>query len=381
MCGVVLTTVGMGTALAQTSAQPPNPSQEIVLGQVVSRAKGLATTGREIALGSRACADAVNASGGVRGRLLRLLSVDDNGDPAMLLPRAKELLAREAIVALLTPMGRSGNGEVLPWAAVEGLAVVAPYGSGALATQAAALSSTFFLRTHPSVEALRLTTQLQTLGLTRVAVLYSDDELGRETLAAFEEALASGGQAAVALLPLRGEDAGAALKPLAEMTPSAAPQAVLLATTGAQTQAVLQALQRLFQAGRKIVPYALSSAVSQQDLQALGAAARWLVLSQVLPSPRAESLPLIKTYLAALRRAGQAAPSYPSLEGCVAVLTLVQALRRSNEPFTRAGVLKALRSAGVVDLGGWSVDLTDRQRPGSRFTDITLIGADGSWVR
>lgn len=362
-------------------AQPTSPPQEIVLGQVVSRAKGLATTGHEIALGTRACADAVNASGGIRGRSLRLLSMDDGGDPAALLPRAKELLAREAIVALLTPMGRAANGELLPWAAIEGLSVVAPYGSGALATQAAALTTSFFLRTHPSVEALRLTTQLQTLGLARIAVLYSDDELGRETLAAFEEALASGSQSAMALLPLQAEGAEAALKPLAEMAPSAAPQALLLATTGAQTQAVLQALHRLAQAGRKIVPYALSSAVSQQDLQALGAAARWLVLSQVLPSPRAESLPLIKTYLAAWRRAGQTAPSYPSLEGCVAVLTLVQALKRSNEPPTRAGVLKALRSAGVVDLGGWSVDLADRQRPGSRFTDITLVGADGAWIR
>lgn len=367
----------LACALVGAGAAAWAQSGEVVIGQVVSRADGLADIGREIALGARACAQAVNAGGGLRGRALRLVSADDGGVASAALALAKGMAERDDIVALLTPMGRGANGSLLPWATGEGLAVVAPYGAGALSSQAAALSSSFFLRTHASVEALRLATQVQTLGIERVAILYADDELGRETLAAFEEAIASTGHAAVALVPLHGQQAGEAVRALDKSSP----QAVLLATVGEQTQAVLRALEALALKGRKIVRYALSSAASQQELRSAGPAARWLVVSQVLPSPRAQALPLIKAYQAAMRAAGDAPLSYPTLEGCVAVLTLAQVLRRSGEPPTRAGVLRALRGAGVVDLGGWSVDLADRQRPGSRFTDITLVGADGGWVR
>lgn len=342
---------------AQTLAQAAEPG-DIVIGQIVSRAEGLADAGREIGIGAQACVQSVNAAGGVRGHSLRLIAQDDGGEASTALAKSRAMLARSAIVALLTPVGRATNGAVLPWAAQEGLAVIAPYGAGALSSQGAALSSTFFLRTHPSVEALRLTTQLKTLGVERVAVLYSDDELGRETLATFEEATE-------------------ALEALAKTSP----QAVLLATVGALTQAALRDLESLAREGRKIVPYALSIAASQAELRALGSAARWLVVAQVLPSLRATGIPVVKTYLDALHGVGDVAPSYPGFEGCVAVLTLAQVLRSSTEPLTRSGVIKALRRTGVVDLGGWSVDLADRQRPGSRYTDITLIGPDGRWTR
>jgi len=362
--------------LAAPFAAHGDEQDDIVIGQIVSRAGGVADVGREIGLGTQACVQWVNAGGGVRGRRLRLVSRDAGDDAAAALAEWREMVSRSAIVALLTPMGRAVNGDLLPWAAREGLAVLAPYGAGALSSQAAVLSSTFFLRTHPSVEALRITTQLQTLGIERIAVLYGDDDLGRETLAAFEEALASSGGAAAALIPLRGANAAQALDVLAKKNV----QAVLLATVGEQTQAVLRGLEPLARAGRKVAPYALSTASSQAALRALGPAAQWLVVSQVLPPLKATGVPVVRTYLEALRGTGVREPSYPSFEGCVAVLTLAQALRSSTEPPTRAGVLKALRYGGLVDLGGWSVDLADRQLPGSRYTDITIIGPDGRWM-
>jgi hypothetical protein len=34
-----------------------------------------------------------------------------------------------------------------------------------------------------------------------------------------------------------------------------------------------------------------------------------------------------------------------------------------------------------VDLGGFEIDLGDRSKSGSRFTDIVFVGADGRLVR
>lgn len=363
-------------ALGTASAHAQSAEAQVLVGQIVSTAPGMAEIGREIAAGARACAAWVNLRGGVRGRPIGVVSADDGGDPDSLLPRAKELLAKRPIVALLTPMGRAAMASFLPWASREGLAIVGPHNAGALSTQAPTLSTTFLLRTHPSVEALRLSTQLQTIGLQRIAIVYSDDEVGRETLAAFEEALASVGSSAALVLPLRRGEAGVVTRSLAD----GSTQAVLLATTGRDTQVMMRALKDHAREGRKIPAYALSGALSAQELGALGAAGQGLVMSQVLPSPESSTATLAKNYRDAVREAG-GAPTYPGLEGCVAVLTLAQAMKRNAETPTRASVLKALRSAGEIDLGGWSVDLADRQRPGSRFTDITLVGSDGKWVR
>lgn len=364
----------LGPAMAQA---PTGGEPGITVGQIVSSAPGLAEMGREMAAGAKACATWANARGGVRGLPIRLVQGDDGGDPSTLPARAREMVARHAVTALLTPMGRNGQEALLAWADKEKLAVVGPHGAGALTSQISSHPSTFVLRTHPSVEALRLSSQLQSLGVQRVAIVYSDDDMGREMLATFEEALASAGMAAGAVLPLREGAAPATARQLHV----GAPQAVLLATNGRETQALLRALQGLQAEHGRIGAYLLSGSISAQELRALGPAAQGLVVSQVLPSPESGTAALARAYREAVQESASGALSYPGLEGCVAVLTLAQALRRGNEAPTRAGVLNALRTAGEIDLGGWSVNLADRRRPGSRFTDITLVGKDGRWVR
>lgn len=48
---------------AQMLAQAAEPG-DIVIGQIVSRAEGLADAGREIGIGAQACLQSVNATGG-----------------------------------------------------------------------------------------------------------------------------------------------------------------------------------------------------------------------------------------------------------------------------------------------------------------------------
>jgi hypothetical protein len=62
-------------------------------------------------------------------------------------------------------------------------------------------------------------------------------------------------------------------------------------------------------------------------------------------------------------------------------LLLADVFRRKPMEFTRASVNTALKAAGKVGLGGFDVDLGDKSRSGSRFTDIVFVGADGRLVR
>jgi len=62
-------------------------------------------------------------------------------------------------------------------------------------------------------------------------------------------------------------------------------------------------------------------------------------------------------------------------------LMLAEVLRRKPVEPSRGGVLQALKAAGRVSIGGFEVDLGDRARPGSRFTDIVYVGANGKMYR
>ena len=103
-------------------------------------------------------------------------------------------------------------------------------------------------------------------------------------------------------------------------------------------------------------------------------------MTQVLPLPRDARLPMVASFLAAMQQV-PGERSHAELEGCVAPLLLADVLRlKPGEP-TRAAVMQALRTAGRANLGGFVIELGDRARPGSRFTDIVFVGSDGRLVR
>lgn len=353
-------------------------ARDIVVGQLLSQDPALADAARELHRGAQACAQAIDA-GSLQGRRLRIVTADDGGDPSRALERVQEMLARHHIAALLTPMGVRSNARLLPWASEAGLAVLAPFGTGAMSAQAARWPSAFFLRATPSTEALRLATQLQTVNVARVGIVYADDDLGREALILFEEALASVGMAQAVSLPLRA-GAAAPAGVVAELRRQEV-QAVLLGTVGEQTITMLRALAQ-GKASPAIAPYALSTAATPAVLAGAGPAAQGLVLSQVLPPPQASEQPVARAYREALRQQpGAGLATYTGFEGCVAVQVLAQVLRSYPDTTNRSGLLQALQRSRELDLGGWTIDLSDRQRPGSRYTDLVRIGPDGRWAR
>jgi branched-chain amino acid transport system substrate-binding protein len=90
-------------------------------------------------------------------------------------------------------------------------------------------------------------------------------------------------------------------------------------------------------------------------------------------------VPVVARYQAALPSG--AIPSYAGLQVCLDVLVLADVLRRKSVQPTKTAVLRALKQGGVVQLGGFEVDLSDRSHPGSRFVDIVMIDGAGRIAR
>lgn len=348
----------------------------IVIGQSLSLSGGSAKTGIALLRGREACATWVNRHGGVAGRPIKLVTRDDGGDPRRAESNLRDLLERERVIAFLGPMGPAINETVLPWATSSAVAVVAPFG-GEIGIRAKEWDSAFFVTANQSVEAERLASHVTVLALTRLAIVHSLDANGRAAQVALEEALAVVNVSPVAVLAVKpdGSDAASTVRSLASVNA----QAVLLATNGVSTTAMLQALSLTKGSGGLLQIYGMSSSASVADLAALGQAARGYSMTQVLPSPRDPRAVLAARFREALPDAATTA-SYVELEGCLSVLVTTEVLSRRSTEVSRAGVLRAFKTAGPVSVGGFEIDFANRTR-GSTFTDIVHIGAGGKAAR
>lgn len=353
-------------------------ADEIVLGETLSLTGPSASIAKDLLRGRQACTDYVNLHGGIRGNPLKLVTRDDRSDASQALRMDREMADKDGAVAMLGAMGPTVNTAMLQWASSVGMTIIGPYG-GDIENRLTNADTTFFLTANQSAEAERLAQHIASLGFTRVVIVHGTDNAGRAALTALEEGLGVTNVAAVAIVAVNadGSDASVAAQQIYKTNA----QAVLLATSGRTTVAIMRALAATSSSGMPLLQlYGLSSAVSQTDLLDLGAHARGFSMSQVIPLPRDARTPVVATFLAAMRTA-PGERTYAELEGCMAPLLLAEVLRRKPQDLSRAGILKTMRNAGRVDLGGFDIDLADRARRGSRFTDIVYVGSDGKISR
>ncbi|MEP6873180.1 MAG: ABC transporter substrate-binding protein, partial [Burkholderiales bacterium] len=325
-------------------------AQEIVVGQTLSLTGPSATIAQDLLRGRQACIDLINSQGGIRGRPLKLVTRDDRNDGVRAVQLAQDLVDREDAAVMLGSMGPVVNAALLKWSGTNGMAVVGPYG-GDIEIRVPDSGTAFFLTANQSAEAARLASHIASLGLTRVVVVHATDKSGRAALTALEEALGVSNVAAVALIPVNPDasDAGVAARAVVK----ASAQAVLLATSGRATVAMLKSLTTATSGGLSLMQvYGFSSAASQAELLELGAQARGFSMSQVVPLPRDTRLPMVATFQTAMRNI-KGERTYAELEGCIAPLLLADVLRRKPIDLNRAGVLRAMKAAGRVNLGGF----------------------------
>ena len=60
---------------------------------------------------------------------------------------------------------------------------------------------------------------------------------------------------------------------------------------------------------------------------------------------------------------------------------MVEGLKRAGRNPTREGLVEALEKMNDVDLGGFYVSYSPKNRAGSKFVDLTIISRDGKFLR
>ena len=189
LAGLALAALGPGTAYAQKKYDPGADDKEIKIGAIhpySGPASAYGTIGKSIG----AYFEKVNAEGGVNGRKLKLIALDDGYNPAKTVEMARKLVGEEEALIVFNPLGTPSNTAIQKYLNQKKVPQLF------VATGATKWGSPkefpWTMGWQPTYQAEgRIYAQhiLETKPNAKIGVLYQNDDYGKDYLKGFEDGL------------------------------------------------------------------------------------------------------------------------------------------------------------------------------------------------
>lgn len=323
--------------------------------------------------GSRLMFDAVNAQGGVHGRMIRYSVLDDAFEVPKAVDNTRQLLEGDKVFMIYQSTGTAQTAAILPLLREHRTLLFGPV-TGASVFRESFDPLVFHVRAGYANEASKIVSQLRHQGVTRVAVFYQEDGLGKALAAELKKASEEEKLPFVAEIKVdpRQPDFASA----AAATEKAQPQAVIVATGGTTFTSYIKAVQST---AARPAYYGFSVASVDVIKRELGDKARGIILAQIMPSLRNATIPVVAEYLSLLRaKSPGAQPSASQFEGFVHARLLVEGLRRAGRNLTTESFTKAMEDAGEISFGRFNVKYSPRNHNGSNYVELAIVDAEGS---
>ena len=322
--------------------------------------------------GSRLLFDAINASGGVHGRKISYVTLDDGFDPKRAVENTKKLLADNKVFMVFNSTGTAQTAAVLPMLKESKTVLFGPV-TGASALRENVNPYLFHVRASYAIESAKILSQLKQTGVTRVAFFYQDDGLGKALLAEVKKSSAAENLPLVA--EVKVDPASPDFAAAAATTAQANPQAVIIGTAGLTFTNYVKALQAT--AARPVL-YGFSVAVPDGIHRELKDKARGIILAQIMPSLRNNTIPVVAEYLKLhAAKSPDVPPSAEQFEGFVHARLLVEGLKRTGRELNTASFIKTMEGAGEIAFGRFTAQYSPRSHNGSNYVELAIIDADG----
>lgn len=354
--------------------------KEIVLGQSAPLSGSFRELGEAYRNGAQLYFDQVNRQGGIHGYRIKLVTLDDGYTPKRAEANTQDLIERHKALALFGYMFTSTVKSTLPLAAAAGVPYIAPYAGYEELYGRPANPVLFMTRASFGSEMEMLMRHIQTMNLSRVALVRYDSVPGTLLQKEFEEKIGAIGRspAGVATMKLNSAAAADAVAKIA----SSPPVAVVLGVSGSDAVAFIRQYGK---ASKTPVQFLARSLVGGHQLVAeLGGESRGIVMTQLAPSPFNGKTRVARDYQKALmtaKNSGQELqPGYVSFEGYIAAKVMVEGLRRAGPNPSRLALMNALESMRDWDAGDFIVNYNAVDHSGSRFVTTTVIGAGGHFI-
>jgi ABC-type branched-subunit amino acid transport system substrate-binding protein len=350
-------------------------SDKILLGQSVALSGPAAQLGIQMRNGVKAYLDHVNERGGVHGRKIELITLDDGYEPSRTVPNTKKLIEENKVFALIGYVGTPTSVPAIPVFTAAKVPFFGPF-TGAEALRVPFNRYIFHVRASYYDETDKIVEQVLSIGGKSIAVFYQDDAYGQAGLKGVELAMTKRGMKISALgtverNTIKVEDAVKTIN-------AAKPDAVVMIS---QYTSCAEFIRQMKKAGSGPTFYNVSFVGSNALANALGKDGAGVVISQVMPFPWGTAVPVVKEYQQLSAKAGNSDFNFSAIEGFIVAKVFVEGLKRAARNVTREGFIDALEKMQDVDVGGFFVSYSPKSHTGSRFVDLTIIAREGKFLR
>ncbi|SCX72575.1 ABC transporter substrate-binding protein [Variovorax sp. EL159] len=384
LAGITAAMFALSPALAQKSDSPSGTKADIVIG-VTTPFSGPYSLLGDLARGAQAQFNQINDEGGINGRKVRVIALDDELSPARALELTRQLVEQDKVLFVFGTVGTGSNAATMRYLNTNKVPQLliqtgatrfvnvknAPYtmiGMPAWETEGAAFGH-YVATSAPNA---------------KVAVLRSNDDFGTDYLAGFKRGLGDKRANLVADVTHEATD------------PTVDSQIVSLRSSGATVLAVftngkfvVQAIRKAAEIGWKptlILPVGSSStpgilrpAGVENAVGAISSS-----FSKNLYDPALAQDPYVKGYYAMLKKQIPNGDPENSLYtgGAIQAQVLAEILRRAGDNLTRENVMKQASSLKDFDFGGLLPGIKINTSPDDLrpFRQLKLMRFDGtSW--
>jgi branched-chain amino acid transport system substrate-binding protein len=347
----------------------------VVLGQSVALTGPASALGIEMRNGAKVYFDYVNAKGGVHGRKIELITLDDGYEPARTVPNTKKLIEESKVFALFGYVGTPTSSAALPLFTEAKVPFFGAF-TGAELLRQPFNRYIFNVRASYYDETEKIVEQLVSTGSKNIAVFYQDDAYGQAGLKGVELAMGRRNLkiATTGTVERNTVKVAQAVKGINAAQPDAVVMISAYKSCG-------EFIRQMKTQGSAAQFYNVSFVGSKALADELGAEGTGVAISQVVPFPWGTAVPVVREYQALMLRAGHKEFTFTTVEGFLAAKVFVEGLRRAGRELTRERLIAALEKMNDVDLGGFYVGFTPTNHNASKFVDLTIIARDGKFLR
>ena len=347
-----------------SAAEPGLSADEIRIGMVNAQSGPAAALGLGMLNGAQAYFKRVNAEGGVHGRRISLLSLDDGYEPSRTAAHTRSLLKTQQVFALLGYVGTPTSRAALPLALRAQVPYLFPF-TGAEFLRTPPKPGVFNIRASYIEETEQLVERVtKDLKLSKIAILMQDDSFGESVKGGLNGALLKRGLEIYAQARIQRNSLAveAAIKSLQ----LSQPEAVFFVGTYRQ---LAVAIKQAKATGFNTRFISVSFIGTAGFIHEVGSDGDGVYITQLVPSPEDTSRALVQAYQADMQPGDF---DHASLEGYIGAAVFTQALREAGAQPTRETFLDALEHLNT-DLGGFKVAFSRSQHQGSSAVFLTRI--------
>ena len=341
--------------------------------------------GRGMQLGIETCFFDVNENGGVHGRELKLVALDDGYEPSRTVANMTDLLFERKVFAVLGNVGTPTAEVALPLVLEQQIPFFGAFTGADLLRRQPPDRHVFNYRASYAEETAGIVGYfLDVVGLnpSQVAVFAQDDSFGDAGYHGVVNTLAERGHAeAVPRLGYR-RNTMAVESAVQEMLEQHEPvRAVVLVAT---YRAAAEFIRQLEDAGRDLTYASLSfigSRAFAEELREKGSQySEGVIVTQVVPHFASQEAGVVRYRELLSRHFPAEQPGFVSLEGYLAARIFVEALSRAGEELTLDSFVAAAESIADLDLGiGSKISFSRDRHQGASQVWGTVLDSSASY--